>query len=177
MKLKRIYREIAVNTTSEHLWEVVAQYGDVSQFHAGVMQSYKEAGSENLAAMGGERVCHVVDLGLNITLKERIVEFEEGHRYKYEVYEWKNFPIQKMLFGFTVVAHPGSTSLGIEIEYRAKPAFLTPVLAGKVKKLARDILLGYKHFAETGQLRIPIKELKKRYGGQEFLIDQMSTVG
>lgn len=177
MKLKRIYREISVNTTPKHLWDVIARYGDVSQFHAGVMQSYKEAGSENRASMGCERVCQVVDLGLKITLKERIVEFEEGCRYKYEVYEWKNFPIQKMFFGFTVVVHPGLTSLGIEIEYRAKPAFLTPVLAGKIKRLAHNVLLGYKNFAETGQLRVPVQELKKRYGGEKFLIDQMSTVG
>lgn len=164
MKLKKIHQEIQIQVERGEMWTVLSQYGDVSNFHAGVVKSYKVEGSENKAALGCERVCKIVDLGLHITLKERIVDFVDGESYKYEVYEWKNFPIQKMLFGFRILrSMPSHTVLGIDIEYKAKPALLTPLMAGKMRKLARDVLLGYKHYAETGETRVSIKELKAKY--------------
>lgn len=164
MELKQIHEDILIDVDADKMWSVLSQYGDVSQFHAGVAESYKEPGSDNTASLGCERVCNIIDLGLHITLKERILEFVEGRSYKYEVYEWKNFPIRKMFFGFTI--YPQSdhqTALAINIEYKAKPAILTPILAGKMRRLARNVLLGYKHFTETGERRVPIKSLIKRY--------------
>jgi len=164
MQPKHIHAEIEVRTTPQRMWDTLSKYGDVSTFHAGVVESHKVDGSENKAALGCERVCNIVDMGLAITLKEHIVNLEEGRSYQYEVYEWKNFPIQKMLFGFTILGGTSDhTTLAIDIEYKAKPAFLTPFMAGKMRRLARDVLLGYKHFIETGEKRIPIKEIKKRY--------------
>jgi len=172
MKLKKIHNELLIKTTPEKMWQVLSRYGDISQFHAGVEKSYKQDGSENNASMGSERVCHIVDLGLKITLKERITEFDEGRYYRYEVYEWKNFPVQKLFFAFTILgSNHTHTTLGIDIEYKAKPAFLTPLMAGKMKKLTRDILLGYKHYAETGQEKVSIKELKKKYAQSEIILN------
>lgn len=74
-------------------------------------------GSENAASLGCERVSRIVDMGSRITLKEGIVDYEEGRSYRYEVYEWSNFPIEKMQFGFTargVVAAPRILALDIE---------------------------------------------------------------
>ena len=164
MKLKAIHQEIRVQVNAERMWQVLSQYGDVSRFHAGVVESHKEPGSGTQAAMGCERECNIVDMGLHIMLKERIIEFVEGKSYKYEIYEWKNFPIRQMLMGFRILqASATETLLGIEIAYLAKPAFLTPLLAPKMRRLAHDVLLGYKHYAETGEMRVPIKALKARY--------------
>ncbi len=164
MKLRNINREIQIKTTPEKMWEVLSQYGDISQFHAGVAESHKVHGSENQASLGCERVCNIVDMGLKIVLKERIIEFEELRSYRYEVYEWKNFPIRQMFFGFEILgSRQGYTTLGINIDYRARPAFLSPLMAGKMKKLALDVLLGYKHYTETGEKRVPLKNLKKEY--------------
>ena len=169
MKLKNIHEEIKIQASPEQMWKVISQYGDVSNFHAGVVKSYKTGDSSNQASLGCERVCEIVDLGLNITLKERIVDFVEGKSYKYEVYEWKNFPLRRMLFGFTIVEiSPNQTVLAVDIEYKAKPAILTPLMAGKMRSLARDVLLGYKHYAETGEIRVPIKALRTRYKTHQF---------
>lgn len=164
MKLKKIQWQIPVSVKPEKMWEILSQYGNVSQFHAGVVESHKQGGSTDTASLGCERVCNIVDMGIKIVLKERIIEYQEGLAYKYEVYEWKNFPIQKMFFRFSVdKATQGRSLLGIEIEYKARPALLTPLLAGKMKKLACNVLLGYKHFAETGKKRVAIKELQEKY--------------
>lgn len=170
MKTAKIHQEIKIRTKPAHLWKVLSQYGDVSKFHAGVQKSFKLEGSENKAALGCERVCQIVDMGLHITLNERIVDYQEGKSYQYEVYEWKNFPIQKMLFRFTIGnSDETTTPLSIDIDYLAKPAFLTPLLKGKMNALAKDVLLGYKHYTETGEQRTPIKEVKKRYKNRHEL--------
>ena len=51
----------------------------------------------------------------------------------------------------------------VDIDFRGKPALLTPLLAWKMKSLASDVLLGYRHFIETGERRVPINDLKTRY--------------
>jgi hypothetical protein len=164
MKPKKIHEEIPIKASPESMWEVVSQFGNVSDFHAGVVSSVRQPGSENKASVGCERICNIVDMGLPITLKERVVDYVEGESYQFEVYECRNFPVKEMLFRFTLKdTTPTHTTLAIDIAYKAKPALLTPLMAGKMKSLARDVLLGYKHYAETGEKRVPIKQLKQRY--------------
>ena len=166
---QNINEEIIINATPEKMWEVLSNYGGVSHFHAGVKESFSSEGSINKAEMGCERVCNIVDMGLKIQLKERIIDYKEGVGYQYEVYEWKNFPLRKMLFGFTITEnHQSNALLRIDIDYKSKPAFLTLLMAGKMKKLAHDILLGYKHYTETSEKNVPIKLLRKKYKQLDF---------
>lgn len=173
MKLKNIHDEITINTTPQKMWDVLSQYGDVSNFHAGVVESTSVEGNGNMASLGCERVCNIVDMGLKIVLKERIVSYVEGQGYQYEVYEWKNFPLKKMLFGFKILESvQGNTTLRIDVDYQASPALLTPLMAGKMRRLVKDVLLGYKHFVETGQKRVPIKTLRKQYRNPQHSVLQ-----
>ena len=76
--LSRVHREVSIRADREQVWQALSQYGDVSSFHAGAASSVKVEGSGNVAAPGCERVCNIVDLGLHISLKERIVDYVEG---------------------------------------------------------------------------------------------------
>lgn len=164
MKLRNINEEMPINVSPNKMWEILALFGDVSDFHAGVKESYNVDRSDKKAEMGRERICNIVDMGLKIQLKERITKYHEGVGYQYEVFEWKNFPLYKMTFGFAISKDShGKALLRIDIDYKAKPAFLTPLMVWKMKSLAHDILLGYKHYAETGEKNISIKLLRKKY--------------
>lgn len=164
LSLRHVAYAVEIGADAEKIWAVLSQYGNVSKFHAGVHESHRVEGNPNQAGEGCERVCNIVDMGLNIQLMERIVDYQEGRSYRYEVYEWKNFPISKMFFGFTIQpSTSAATVLRIDIDYRGRPAFLTPLLAPKMRKLARDVLLGYKHYIESGEARVPIKALRVRY--------------
>lgn len=175
MKLKNVSDAITIDISSQAMWDILTQYGDVSNFHAGVIQSSRINNSQNTATIGCERVCNIVDMGLKIMLKERIVDYIEGVGYQYEVYEWKNFPLKKMFFGFKIsLGEYGETILRIDIDYKASPAFLTPLMAGKMRRLIKDVLLGYKHYAETGERRTPIKSIRKLYKNEKFKISQVA---
>jgi hypothetical protein len=164
MKLKNIHEKIEINVTPEKMWQILSRYGDVSNFHAGVEESHSLEGNINMAEIGCERVCNIVDMGLKIQLMERIIDYQEGVGYQYEVYEWKNFPLRKMLFRFTISeSQQGKAQLRIDLDYKAKPAILTPLMAWKMRALVHDVLLGYKHFTETGEKKVPIKQLRKQY--------------
>lgn len=167
--LKNIHQEIKIDADAHQTWAALSKYGDVSKFHAGVMKSYPETGNDNQASLGCERICEIKDMGLHITLKERIIDYKEGDSYKYEVYEWKNFPLRQMFFTFKIIhATQTRTILALDIDYKAKPAFLTPIMAGKMNRLAKSILLGYKHYVETHEMRAPINQLKSKYKSDDF---------
>jgi len=164
MNLKNIYEEMPIDVTPEQVWQVLSVYGDVSSFHGGVDNSHKVEGSVNQAKIGGERVCNIIDMGLKIQLKERIIDYQEGVGYQYEVYEWKNFPLRKMFFKFSMrESFDGHTLLRLDIDYKAKPAILTSIMAWKMRILIHDVLLGYKHYTQTGEKKVPIRTLRKKY--------------
>lgn len=173
MKLKNVHQSISINVSPEKMWDVLSQYGDVSNFHAGVVESTSVEGNSNDASLGCERVCNIVDMGLKIVLKERIINYVEGEGYQYDVYEWKNFPLKKMLFGFKIIPDDsGKTILRIDVDYKASPALLTPLMARKMRNLIKDVLLGYKHYAETGEKRTPIQSIRKMYKKKYFKAEQ-----
>jgi Polyketide cyclase / dehydrase and lipid transport len=162
IKLKVVSTSININASSEKTWDVLSHYGDVSTFHAGVEKSVNHIGYTNIAALGVERTCDVLDGKREVVLKEKITEYKQGEYYRYQVYEWKNFPLKAMFFAFSVEEVSQSKSkLMLTINYRLKPSFITNMMKWKIKKMEKDILIGYKNYIETGNKKVPIKTLKK----------------
>ena len=162
VKLTEVKTSINIDSSSEKTWEVLSHYGDVSTFHGGVEKSVNHSGSTNKAALGAERTCDILDGKKEVVLKERITEYKEGSHYRYEVFDWKNFPLKMMFFGFSVkkIKHDRS-QLHLIINYRLKPGFMTNMMKWKIRKLEREILLGYKHYIETGERNTPIQLLEE----------------
>lgn len=162
VKLTEVITSILVDTTVENAWDVLSLYGDVSTFHAGVEKSVNHEGSQNKAALGAERTCDILDGKKEVVLRERITEFVEGSHYRYEVFDWENFPLKVMFFGFKIEKVTNETTkLSLTINYRLNPGFMTNLMKWKIKKLEKEILTGYKNYMETGDKNVPIKELEK----------------
>lgn len=163
IRLTTVTSEIVIDASTGAIWEALSHFGDVSTFHAGVAQSTPEEGFDVIAALGSERTCLVPDGKREVTLVERITDFSEGQHYRYEVYEWKNFPLLAMFFAFEIVEKPeGDIVLRLSQHYRLKPAFLTRPLAYKIREQQRGILLGYKHYIETGEKNVPVESIDGR---------------
>lgn len=161
IKLTEVTTSIQVDDSSEKTWNVLSHYGDVSTFHAGVEKSINHEGYGNVASLGAERTCDILDGKREVILKEKIIEYEDGKYYRYEVFEWKNFPLKVMFFAFSVAKIGNNKSkLSLTINYRLKPGFMTNLMKWKIKKLEKDILSGYKNYIETEKKKVPIQDLK-----------------
>jgi len=174
IKLTAVTTTLDIDASREKVWEVLSQYGNVSSFHFGVEKSYAGESSNDAACLGAERTCLVRDGKTEITLVEKITEYTEGHCYRYQVFEWKNFPMKMMFFGFSIEENKnGSTTLSLTQNYRLKPGFITGLMKWKIRKMQRRILLGYKHFIETGEANLPEQDIlaKAKYRSITFATD------
>lgn len=164
MKLKTVSNEMVVFVSPEKAWSVLADFGQIGDFHTGVLSSKSLNNSPNEAGLGCERECVITEGRKPIVIKERIVEFKESQSYTYDVYEWQNFPISKMYVTFGVKTNQmGQTVIYQRNDFRLKPGFLTGIMKGKIRKGGFDSLLAYKHFMETDEKNVDIKTLKKKY--------------
>jgi len=162
VQLTAVTTSININASKEKTWETLSRYGDVSTFHAGVEKSINHEGYSNKAALGVERTCDVLDGKKEVILHEKITEYQEGNFYRYEVFDWKNFPLKMMFFAFRVQQiDENNSKLILTINYRLNPGFISNLMKWKINKMERDILTGYKNYIETGDKNIPIKNLKK----------------
>ena len=164
MKLMQVNYELVVNVTPEKAWNVLANYGNVGSFHSSLKSSKSINGSNNKAKMDCERECIIPNGKKEIMVREKITEIIEGQYYTYDVYEWKNFPLKKMFITYGVKTNnEGETVIYQNSEYRLNPRFLTWPMKGKLRNGARESLIAYKHYMETGEKKVDNKILKKKY--------------
>jgi len=68
-----------------------------------------------------------------------------------------------MFFAFEIGDEvDGKRILRLSHHYRLKPGFLTRPLRYKIREQQRVILLGYKHYIETGSKNVPADEIPGR---------------
>ena len=158
-KIKIIEYETIVDVTPQKAWEVLADYVNVGEFHGGVQSSHIIGNTAQ--GVGGDRFCQI---DKKVSVKERITTWKEGEYYIYEVYEWENFPLKRMYNSFGVkVNSEGKTVIYSTINYRLTNWFMEMIAKGKLKKSARDGILWYKDYMETGVKNRSLKELRKKY--------------
>ncbi|WP_298535753.1 SRPBCC family protein [uncultured Algibacter sp.] len=160
----KVNYEMPVDVTSEQAWSVLSSYGNVGSFHSSLKSSKSIKGSDNEAELGCYRECIIPNGKKDILVREKITEFSEGQYYTYDVYEWENFPLKKMSITYGVKKNSnGETIIYQNSEYRLKPRFLTWPMKGKMRSGARESLMAYKHYMETGEKKINLEVLKKNY--------------
>ena len=134
-KLKTIGYEVTTTVSVEEAWKILDSYGDVGSFHSGIVSSKSLEGSENEASVGCERECTIENGRKDIVVGERIIEYKKGEYYKYDVFYFENFPADKFYNTFGVkINSEGKTVIYVKSEYRLKPAFLSGMMKGKLRK-------------------------------------------
>ena len=163
MRLSDVYYEVEVNVSPEKAWDVLTRYGDIGDFHPSLKSSRSVDGSPVGLEMGSARQCVIPNGRKDVTLWEKVIDLKEGEKFTYDVYEWKNFPLQRMHFTFGVRERQNKTLLYQQMAYRLRPGFLSGLMKGKLRSGARDGLIGFKHFMETGEIKPDMERLKKKY--------------
>ncbi|MCH7524879.1 MAG: SRPBCC family protein [Bacteroidetes bacterium] len=164
MKLTEVKYELIVDVSKDKAWGILSDYGNVGTFHAGVVSSKAINGTENIAKLGCDRECHLIDGKRKIMVQEKIIDFKDDAYYTYDVHTWKNFPLAKAHNTFGVeINNIGKTVIYQISRYRLKPSFLTWIMKGKMKSSLRDALIAYKHFMETGEKNSDMTVIKEKY--------------
>ncbi len=161
MNLVQLTSEISVDVSKAEAWKVLAQYTNVGDFNSGLLYSRPVDGYPQ-TGLGAARF---IQLDRFTQAWEKIEEWKEEDTYTYDIYKWKRFPLNKMRVTFGVREKTnGQVFIYQIVNFRLKPGFLTNLMKPKLKSGMRGALLNYKHFAETGQERTPVKKLLKLYG-------------
>lgn len=175
--MKIISDEIIINSSPEDTWEVLAAFGNVSNFLSTIDEGYALNGSLNLAVVGAERESIIPKNINNIIQKERIIELVEGAYYTYEVYESENFPLKTMYVTYGVkLDSQGKTVLYGITEYKMNSGLATRMMKGKLSKGNMDSLIAYKHYIETGEENTDIDVLRERYYEDERMNSENDLV-
>lgn len=161
-KLARVAYEVEVEVSPEEAWAALADFGGVQDYVASI------TGSDWIgeAELGHEaaRYCDISLPRRSVHVKERIFAFEDGAYFTYDVYDWTNFPLKQMHNTFGVrVDDQGRTHLYNVIDYKLKPALLTGVMRGQLRNSARNALLAFKHYLETGEANAAQASIEARY--------------
>ena len=161
-KLARVHDEVVVDVTPEEAWAILADFGQVQDHIAAIVESdwVGEPGLDADAA----RYCDLVFGKREVHVKERIFELVDGESFTYDVYDWTNFPLKHMHVTFGVrVDEQGQTRLYNVVDYRLKPGMMTGMMRGRMHKSARSSVLAFKHALETGQGNLTADELLASY--------------
>ncbi|MGI9542449.1 MAG: hypothetical protein ACR2MX_04270, partial [Cyclobacteriaceae bacterium] len=112
------------------------------------------------------RYCDINFKKREIKVKEKIVDWQiadQKKEYMYDVYEFENFPMKKMYNVWGVREENGEVFLYNKVFYKMKPGMMTGLMRGQMKKVARDGVLSYKHYVETGEGNVASKVLREKY--------------
>lgn len=161
-KLHRVTAEVTVDATPEEAWELLADFGGVQDYFQSIYES-DWIGDPELDE-DAARYCKINFQGRDLMVKERIFELTDGESFTYDVYDWTNFPLNRMHNTFGVyVDEMGHTVVYNVIDYKLKPAFLSGMMRGQLRGSAHATMLAMKHVLETGEGDLTRDELEELY--------------
>lgn len=164
-QLKFVECSLSIQSDKEKVWQALQKFGEIASFHDNVVSSDYLTDSE--LKIGCERYCEFhPQMGMKPVVKEKIIDLKPEESYLIEFYEFKNFPMNHMYIELGIGEQiEAGYMVNAKCWYQSKPKFMTSLFANKMKGTLREILLGYKHFIETGERNKKMKELKKIYSG------------
>ena len=166
MRLRAVSFETEIDADIDTVWaELADNYVNIHQIQAPITASYGLT-NEPETGPGAVRHCDINFNGRKVAIKERITDWidrPDHKEYTYDVYETKGFPARVFNTWRVRVGSDGKTYLANVFYYRMQPAVMTRFMTGQMRRAARNGVLGYKHFLETGQRKTDHKEIVAQY--------------
>lgn len=146
-------REIEVNQPKEKVWEVIADFGNISHENPTVVESFVTSNQKQ--GVGATRHCDFIRL--NASAEEKVVAWNEGESVKIESYELRQIPgIETMALELAVREEGDHAILTGTMEYSMKNPFYDLlnllVMKSMNEKLMDSIMAGHKKYIETGDI-------------------------
>ena len=147
--MAKISSQIQINVPKNKVWDIIADFGNVSKW-APIVTKSAAIGSSN-QGVGAERSCEVIQMG---TVTEKAVEWDEGNSVKYEV---KGLPSVNSFFNkFSLEGEADQTEVRLEGEVDiAGTEEQRKGFEEQLQGAVQMTLQGLKQYAETGQKMTP----------------------
>ncbi len=153
--MREMRYSIVVEADKARVWELLSDFGTIDRYNPFVPKSYiiNDAPARGL---GAERHCDLDSEGKGY-LRERIIEFNEGESYTLVFTAASaSLPVHEMFITFAVAVVAGGTRVSMTYHYRMKYGVVGRLMEAVVVKpmltrVARGLLSGFKHYAETGE--------------------------
>jgi carbon monoxide dehydrogenase subunit G len=163
MAMSQFNSEIEINAPREKVWAVLADLGAIQNFNPGVKKSYYT--SEAREGVGAARVCEFRPIG---AVEESALDWQEGKSFTLDVRPLEKAPpFKKATARFQLDSVGQKTRVAVDINYTLRFGLLGQLLDAvmfrpQFGKAAPEILLGLKHYVETGEKVDPsvVKRLK-----------------
>lgn len=143
---------IYVDAPKDAVWTILADLGGIQKFHPGVRKSYYT--TEQHEDVGAARVCELLPMGV---IEEKAVEWKDGDYYVLTIDPLKKAPPFKKAYGRLATQEEGTgTRVTMTLDYTLKFGPLGKLLDAamvrpRMQKVVPTVLLGLKHYAETGE--------------------------
>ena len=115
-----------VDAPVETVWGVLADFGDIQDWSAGVKSSALT--SDGPVAEGSMRHCEFAPFG---GVDERVERFEPNKRLTVDLFKTSKMPISSAIADFNLTPHDNGTTLTLHYSY-------TPNLLGRMMKRTTD---------------------------------------
>jgi len=145
-------KQIQINTSSNEVWKVVSNLGDIYKFHPGVSKSYYT--TDQLEGIGAARVCELLPAG---KIKETALSWNEGEGYILQIDPLEKAPPVKNFTGEFKLNSFGknTTQVSLTVKYNMKLGVIGNLLNKliiqlQIEKGIDGLLKGLKLHMEQG---------------------------
>ena len=150
--MSKLTTQVTINAPKEKVWEVLADFGAVQNFAAGVSRSYYT--SDTKEGAGASRHCDLQNPSGYV--EERVTEWREGGGYTFEIYE-SNAPLKTAAIDISLKHDGARTMVTATLEYQLKFGPIGSlvdllIVRQQFRKGIIGPLAGLKHYVETGEL-------------------------
>ena len=148
--------DMILDVNKGEAWKVIADFAGISVFHPAVPKSYAINQSER-SGLGAERRCELSNDGKKY-IDERIIRFVDGKEYDVVIYGGNQMPPVNNLIVTIGIQELANKHIRVYLQANYQPKYgpigtvmnlmmIKPFLS----KAMNGILLGFKHYMESGQ--------------------------
>lgn len=109
--MPKLVRQVIINASKERVWEVLADFGGVSNWAPTILESHST--TEANGGVGAERTCRHEKMG---NIEERVVAWEDGGSLSYDVTKGLPFPMKSLNNTWSVNAAGDSATVSVAMD-------------------------------------------------------------
>ena len=149
--MPRITKEVRIDASKEKVWEILADWGAVSNWAPTILESHST--TEATGGVGAERACEHEKMG---HIEERVGAWHEGSSLSYDVIKGLPFPMKSLNNTWSVSADGDGAVVTLTMDFRMGMGPLGALPALMARPMMRNemglSLAGLKQYTETGEV-------------------------